>query len=374
MFCSQCGQELPDHSRFCIACGVPQTSAQNPATQAPPQAFAHPNNTADVKATAQQFGQAAKAKAGGLFGNLKNLAGGALAGMQKPAEPQIPTYPGGNAPPAFTSPPVPTPTPTPRPVAVSVPSLGESETLPPPGSAPYHYPSGAPETLPDPEEEGEAPETVDFFKIDLGPEEPDIQVSADLCAGEYTPATQSGYWVVTNKCLAFFPFDPYNEEGIKFDYYEQEAAGNYSRLIYLRDIHSVHALGAGIGKSCTIYTYSGRHFVTDMMNKPYKGFKEAILKYAPGLLFVEVTMAEYRPSISKRDPRNPFGVRYNKEYPRGYVVAEIKKLKKDPHGIDDAIAAAKRDGSLPSSWNVLTEGISRDHTPPGVPCLFAPGT
>jgi hypothetical protein len=151
---------------------------------------------------------------------------------------------------------------------------------------------------------------------------------------------------------------------------EQLNAGNCTLMIFLRDIHSIKISNYAIGKSIEFFTYSLHNYVLELANKDFKVMKQSLLQVIPDLLIVEGTYMTYKPSISKRDPRNPFGVRYNKGYPRSYVVAEIKQMKKDPHGIDDAIAAAKRDGSMPSDWNILAEGVSTNNPPPGVPCIF----
>jgi hypothetical protein len=381
MFCSQCGQQLPDDSRFCSTCGAPQTLQQTPSAPI--------HNASDIKAVAQNFGGVLKNKTSGLFGNLKNLAGEVVAGMQKPAEPQIPTSAPTPMPMPTSAPtpmPMPTSAPTPMPMPTSAPSpmpiltpvpqpvmvtpSSTGQTPPPtlPAAAPS-FPDAA-QTLPEQEAEPDAPLEVNFMEMDPSPEQPIYQFGGEFDAGEFHPKAENGYWVLTDKRLVFFPFDVYNEEGAKFDYEKQWEARAFSEYIFLRDLHSIHTFNAGFAKSATIYTYSSRNFTANFSNKKYKTLKEELLKLIPDLLIVETTLGTYKPSISKYDPRNPFGIRFNKEYPRGYVLAEVKKLKKDPHGIDDAIAAAKRDGTLPSDWSLVSHGVSQEAPPPGVPCFF----
>jgi hypothetical protein len=186
-----------------------------------------------------------------------------------------------------------------------------------------------------------------------------------------------GILVVTNKRLLFFPFDTILDGDFELGPLDELDDGRYSYVGYTRRVHSVKTESILISKENTVFFYSGdennHYFVMfDFDNKPHKKFVKAMEAAIPGLTFVEEGLNnEYEPNISLNDPRNPYGYRYNPRHPRGYVVAYTKGLlTRDLHAIDDALDAAKRDGTLPDYWRLAVYGISRQVPPPGVPTIF----
>jgi hypothetical protein len=149
---------------------------------------------------------------------------------------------------------------------------------------------------------------------------------------------------------------------------------------YVRAVHSVVFENFMVSKENTIYSYSSepdsnianyRYVKFEFDSKPQKQFVEVMQRAVPGLSFIERgTTEEFEPNISKNDPRNPYGFRYKPHHPHGYVVAYTKGLKNNPRAIDDAIDAAKHDGTLPRDWRLAAAGISRMKPPPGVPTMF----
>ena len=193
---------------------------------------------------------------------------------------------------------------------------------------------------------------------------------------------QPGFWLVTNKRIGFIYFD---EEAAWNDAYENDGDyeyGDFSPEVWMLDdaswcsvvfplnfLHSIRSEG-GVDRENTLYFYSAHSYIAVMDKKPHAQFIQALQSLIPGMTVIEQTMGDYNPSISELDPRNPLSERYDALWPRSYVVAYTKKLKKDPHGIDDAIDAAIQAGILPRDFDLAAHGIGKQKPPPGVPCAF----
>lgn len=191
-----------------------------------------------------------------------------------------------------------------------------------------------------------------------------------------------GFWLVTNKRIGFIDFD---EEAIWNDAYENGGDyeyGDFSPELWMLDdpewcsivfplnyLHSIRRENV-VDVENTLYLYSAHSFIAVIGKRDTNEFMHILQGLIPGLTVVEQTLGDYNPSISERDPRNPLGVRYDPIWPRSYVVAHTKKLKRDPHGIDDAINAAIQAGILPRDFDLAAHGIGKTKTPPGVPCVF----
>lgn len=184
-----------------------------------------------------------------------------------------------------------------------------------------------------------------------------------------------GYFIVFTGEISFFEYDFYDTDAEPFtpDYCNAHMRDKYNFYIPLKALHSVKVWSmVGTGEY-TFYLYNNTRITIEIEGgKNCKYFDEMLAKAAADLLIVkQKTFAEYYPNIGKYDPRNPFGARYDPDYPRGYVVANTKGMNKKPGVIDEAIAAAKKDGTLPPYWHLRERGISETNLPPGVPTIYA---
>lgn len=182
----------------------------------------------------------------------------------------------------------------------------------------------------------------------------------------------NGYWIFTDKTLIFYYHD-WDEEGeLQWDRRNFAALEkkNIPTGAFYNEFHSIMVEKSIIDNENEIYLYSGGSICAEFNSKPQKQFMALLERFIPGLTILKKGLADYNPSISEMDPRNPFGTRYDPAYPRGYVVASTKGFPKNFNAMDDAINAAKRDGTLPQNWNLAIEGFSVEQPIPGVPVVF----
>jgi len=191
-----------------------------------------------------------------------------------------------------------------------------------------------------------------------------------------------GYLLITNKRMLFMADTNDSEEydnmldEIKDDLINDLFDGiqeDRCTFIYpMRAVHSIQTSGYLVSWENQIFFYDNSSVTVEMdVKADQKFFTESIQKAIPGLLFLPaLTTGEYAPNIGRYDPRNPFGARYNPDYPHGYVVANTKGIKKNPHVLDAAIEAAKKDGTLPADWILEVKDMSKEYPPPGVPMVY----
>lgn len=329
MFCTSCGYLLPAGCRFCPACGAPLSPPAQQAPVGPPPMQQAPVGPPPIQ----------------------------QAPVGPPPMQQAPVSP----PPMQQAP------------------VGPPPMQPTPPEAPNAHPAAG-QGLP-------RAATVlygELFRYNGPlPNGPETILAAAQGANKMPNVNyQPGYWLVTNKRVGFILFD---EEAAWNDAYNNGGDyeyGDFSPQLWMLDdpgwcgivfpleyLHSIRSEG-GVDHENTLYLYSAHSFIAVLDKRPHASFLHALQGLVPGLTVVEQVLGEYNPSISERDPRNPLGIRYDRNWPRSYTVAHTKKLKKDPHGIDDAVQAAVQAGILPRDFDLAAHGIGKQKPPPGVPCLF----
>ena len=196
-------------------------------------------------------------------------------------------------------------------------------------------------------------DTVDYGDVNTE----SVKVIAQLEAYYYKtekifeyPTT--GYWIITDNSMFFL---------------ENLTDSHPMKEIKTVDIHSI-LFHDDMNK---LFLYDGSRVRVQVDKKDNKVLLAALEQAIPGLLQVKNTDCEYVPGISELDPRNPYGVRYDPEYPRGgYVVAYTKAFRKNMSSIYPAVDAAKAAGILPADWNPVTDAFDEDHPLAGVPMVY----
>lgn len=322
MFCSECGYALSGKGRFCANCGasviVPEPSGQPVAAPILP-------------------GQAAAA-------------------------------PGGAAPAQPVGPPPIQPTQAEPPAVQPV-----HQTLSPPVQRPSM--DTASQTAAD-TAFATLPPVQMVTPADEGPERIIAQFSGELKSFDKKQKDWPGVWTITNKRIIHSEYDEYEEEEpFQLGPLEAVQADNLTSVYLTRDLHSITWEGVvTIEVNFHFFngTPNGRVFRALLPKKTFeRQFLPAIQEAVPGITLTmrRETMTHYYLNVSEADPRNPFGDNYNPRYPRAYVVADLRELKKNPHAIDQAILDGRRAGVIPNDWDLLKNGIGAGHLPPGVPCL-----
>ncbi len=192
--------------------------------------------------------------------------------------------------------------------------------------------------------------------------------------------TEKGYTseycvcMVTNKRLTLIPFP--KELSFDNDAYEPPAsmAMDFNAALASFHISSIHSYALEkilVETTVHLYLYNDIVLKLEMPSKNFPQLKQLFDYFAPGLTQAPRSlMGVYYPSVSPNDPRNPYGYRYNPQHPRGYMVAHIKKLKKDPNAINDVIEFFRQDGTIPADFNLFVHGIGEYNPVLGVP-MFA---
>jgi hypothetical protein len=172
--------------------------------------------------------------------------------------------------------------------------------------------------------------------------------------------------------MFFYDYDPIENDKLKWDRLSLNDLDKElikDRMTY-RDIHSIF-YEKTLGAEVYFYLYDNRLIILDLPGKSFKKLQEITGKYIPGLTYVPNKERSYSPSLSDADPRNPYGHRYDPSFTRAYVIADAKGFPDKFNVLDDAIAAAKRDGTLPAGWNLAVERMTKAKPIPGVPTIFA---
>lgn len=184
----------------------------------------------------------------------------------------------------------------------------------------------------------------------------------------------NGYWIFTGKSMLFYfhDWDELDELELDGRTIGSLDKDNIVTGAYYKEIHSIRVQKGFIDSENDIYLYDGDMVCAEFDNKPQKQFMALLERFIPGLTILKKGIADYNPSISEMDPRNPHGTRYDPSYPRAYVVASTKGFPEKRESMQEAVNAAKRDGTLPSNFNLAFEaaGFSKEKPIPGVPVVF----
>ncbi len=180
---------------------------------------------------------------------------------------------------------------------------------------------------------------------------------------------QNCFLMITNKRFTVIPAP--EEEGYQPG---PNLAVDLNQALVSYRLHAIHTYQVErilTEAEVHLYLYDGSAFSLQFERTPFAQFKQLLEQVLPGVTEAPYKMSgQYHPGISDRDPRNPYGRRYNQNHPRTHTVAYTKQLKKNPSALDEIIAAYKQEGTVPTDFNILSHGTGAYEGIPGIPCFY----